>query len=350
MAGLAKSTVSDALRNRGRVHPKTRKRVQALARKIGYVPNTIAAILASSKAGVPANALKIAFLITFRAYHWLRGEFFDFRFYDVRQHLQQLGYETEVFDVPSPSVAPSLRHLLFHRGYRGVIFGNMDVAAQKALLDQDWGPFCVIGSTRNFGLKFNLIRHNHFQAVCTAWSQARARGYTRIGLVLGRHDPVLVDDLERQGALAVLQRNIGKNETAIPPYLGKFTELQPGVMKWYLRARPDVVIGLNFSFSAALLMEGGVRIPQDVAFISLHADGAAPEFASVDPEANVAQIYAQQMDQMIRHQRTGAPEYPREILPSIRWVPGPSLPVKKMIDLPEPFRNQYWAPVLGDED
>jgi LacI family transcriptional regulator len=324
LAGLGKTTISDALRNDGRVTSKTRQRVHALARKIGYVPNTLAAALASSKTSKPVHALRIAFVTHMedRAYnlHW---------FLPTQQRLAQLGYETDNFDLSQQDLSPvSLRRQLYHRGYKGVIFGELRTHRSE-LFGLDWSPFCVVCAFRTYYIPpFDLVRSNPFAAISTAWKEIRHRGYSRIGFLLCRHQVRMLDDLEREGALAVLQQDLTEKETAITPFLGDFGDVA-AIKKWCRRHRPDVIVGFN-SIHADLLRRIGIRIPRDIAYANLHNDETPSAFASIDAgDSQVPNICADYIDLLIRHNRMGSPQHPREILAPVSWIPGPSLPEKR---------------------
>ena len=309
LAKVSKSTVCYALRDDGCVAAKTRVRVQAIAREMGYVPNAFAASLAASKSPRPVHGLRVAFVTHFPA------EMYNNRNYDLTQaRLKEFGYETDWFDLEHEKVSPdSLRHRLYHCGYKGIIFSEIRAAGSQ-LFSIDWEPFSVVCAIRtHYQPPFDLVRSHPFASVTLAWQQVQRAGYSRIGVMLCRHEPRMLDDFEREGALAVLQQGLARDETAIPPYLGA-VEDAAAATRWLRRTRPDAVIGF-IPFHADWIKEAGMRIPEDISYADLQDAGWPPGMAHVDPnDYQIPLICADHIDQLIRHKRTGAPTHPREIL------------------------------------
>jgi LacI family transcriptional regulator len=321
LAGVSKSTASYALRDNGRIKAATRQRVRALAQRLGYSPNIIAATLAASKKARPVHALRIAFVTDLPAVAYNTRWFSP-----TREHLENLGYAAENFDLSYHRLSPvALRKRLYLEGFNGVIFSEIRSEASK-IFAQDWSPFCVLTTWRTrYRAPFDQVRINPFECVATAWHQVRQAGYRRVGFLLGRHLPHrMLDDYEREGALFVMQQDMGSNETAIPPYLGELGDTV-AMQTWVQKHQPDAVVGFH-RFDYDLLAQAGFSIPRNFGFASLHT---ASGMAHVDPgEDEIPRICAEYMDQLIRNRRTGSPSRPREILAPVTWESGSTLPTK----------------------
>ena len=323
IAGVSKSTVSAALLNDHRIARKTREKVHEAARQMGYVPDPHAAALATREKKRSINSPYVAIVS-----HFPRTE--SLASYDcclIRNRLMELGYQSRHFDLSRDKVSSrELRRMLYGRGYCGIIFDQIrDV--QSEIVCTDWAPFCLISSGRTYtALGCDTVRGDPFKSVTLSWQEIRKGGYRRVGYLLCRHRPIMLDDAERQGALAFCQASLGAGEEAIPPYTGWFDDWL-AIKKWYRRHRPDVVVGFN-GIHRRFLLEMGRRIPQDVGYANLHEIEATAQVAGVDiGEEEARSKTAEHLDFLVRHRRTGIPDRPWEILAQPQWVPGLTLPV-----------------------
>lgn len=111
MAGVSQSTVSRALRGDPRVREETRQRVDAAARRLGYVPNSLAAGLVSR------STRTVAVIVSD-----LSNPFFPALLTPVYDELQLMGYRVVLFtertDIPTGQ--ETLRRLL-DRSIDGVL-------------------------------------------------------------------------------------------------------------------------------------------------------------------------------------------------------------------------------------
>jgi LacI family transcriptional regulator len=321
-AGLSSSTISAALLNHHRIAARTRERVQLLAREMGYVRNSMAAALAASKTK-PVDAFRVAILS-----HVLPSERngVENRGDAMRSRLAELGYESDYCDLGVRGISlGKLRDMFYHRGYRGVVFDMMR-NRNSELFTVDWTPFCLVSAGRTYYQPpFDVIRDNPFKAVSVVWREARKAGYERIGFLLCRHDPPMLDDMDREASLWACQQSLTSKECAIPPYLGNHGNA-PQIRKWLHRHRPDVVVGFNETHYH-MLREMGWQIPQDVAYANLIGSNGERKFAEINSgEVEMRTKCAEHLDFLVRYRRTGFPARPWDMTIEPIWQPGESLP------------------------
>jgi LacI family transcriptional regulator len=323
-AGVSKSTVSAALLDDHRVSPRTRANIRLVARKMGYTRNAFAATLATRGQGKPARSLDVAIVSQVP----VGKEYKDYDCIVIQKRLKELGYEGHHYDVFQDKISYEklVRHL-FHRGYCGVFFDQI-YEKESEVFSVDWSAFSLIWAGRTHLQPLcDMVRPNQLQMISLAWKEVRAAGYRRIGFVLSRHHPTIMDDSEREAALWACQRTLEAGEEAIPPCLG-FISDRVSFEKWYRRHRPDAVVGFN-ALSHLWLTEMGVRIPQDVAYANLHGDNFDGKVACIDQCLDEIRVKAaEHLDFLIRHKRTGFPDKPWEMLGPVRWIPGESLPLR----------------------
>jgi DNA-binding LacI/PurR family transcriptional regulator len=322
-AGVSKSTVSAALLNDHRVSAKTRENVRLAAQKMGYTRNPFAATLATRGQIKPAHSLDVAIIshvLPDRGY-----ERYDCRV--IQQRLGELGYMGHHYDVFHDHISgEKLAKSLFLRGYCGVIFDQI-YEKQSDIFSADWNLFSLVYLGRTYqSPPCDILRPNQQQMIFRIWKEVHAAGYRRPGLVLSRHRPPMLDDTERESALWICQQALPPGEKAVPPCLSAIND-RTSFEKWFRRHRPDVLVGFS-GLNYFWLREMGVRIPQDVAYASLHGSDFDGAIAGIDQGLDDIRIKAaEHLDFLVRHKRIGFPEQPWEMLGPVRWVPGESLPV-----------------------
>jgi DNA-binding LacI/PurR family transcriptional regulator len=179
-AGVSHSTVSRALHNHPRLSPPTCRRLQALAKKMGYRPDPALAGLAAYRSSVrlPRRYEKIAVLshleaptrLPFKIQEHVEG---------IRSRAQELGFEPEVFKVDGdPKSQHRLSRILYYRGIRGIIILSLPQVPSGC----NWKMFSVVGIGENvMPLGIPYIATDHDATVSETYLQLKQRGYRNIG-------------------------------------------------------------------------------------------------------------------------------------------------------------------------
>ena len=304
-----------------RVAPLTRERVRRVAREMGYVRNSVAATLATRKES-PVRGLAIAVVGNYQPLTYEAGQL---GYEAIKNRLHELGYVSHSVNLLREGFsAAKLRSLAYHRGYAGIVFGEIRGRDQE-IFSLDWSPFCLVSMSRYaYAPPCNMIRQDPFGTVTLAWKEIRKAGYRRAGFLLCSHSPMLLDDFERKAAFQFEQGKLQSPEEAIPPYLGGISD-QEKIMEWYYQHRPDVVVGFNQGH-LILLQLMGLRIPEDVAYVDLQGP-TQPGMAAVCPgNQEVPILCAEHIDFLIRHKRTGYPQRPWTMVVDVSWIPGETMP------------------------
>jgi DNA-binding LacI/PurR family transcriptional regulator len=326
-AGLSRATISAVLRNDYRINPKTRIRVHRIVAKMGYVKNPIAAALATHSKMKPVHALQVA-IITDDCTKGL-GNAFDGA-HPTQMRLAELGYASDHFDLSSSQIsAAKLRDRLYHRGYCGVIFSEIRNSFSE-VFSVDWSSFCLVCMGRAYRFeKFDTVRDSSYHSVTISWQAIRQAGYKRIGFLLCRHNPPMLDDREREASLWSCQQELTAQECCIPPYLGNHWD-PPNIQKWLQYHRPDAVVGFNDTHYH-MLQKMGLKIPQDLAYANLMTGGDIQQAGVCQAGEMVKIKAAEHLDSLVRYKRTGFPDEPCELVMVSQWRPGPSLPILNAI-------------------
>jgi LacI family transcriptional regulator len=290
---------------------------------MGYSRNASAAALVTRGQVKPARALDVAIISHFP----LHVDYAPYECLAIQNRLAELGYQGHHYDIFHDHISSEkLAKNLFHQGYCGIIFDQI-YEKESEVFSVDWSSLSLVCVGRTYCQPpCDVLRPNQLQMLSLAWREIRAAGHRRIGFVLSRHQPAILDDSEREAALSICQQTLPPNEEAIPPCLGGIHD-QASFVQWFQRHRPDVVVGFN-NLNHWWLLEMGLRVPHDVAYVNLQGDSASLKLATVDQCLPKIRIKAaEHLDFLIRHKRTGYPEEPWEMLGPVRWVPGESLPV-----------------------
>ena len=321
--GLSKATVSLALRGHGRIPLKTRKRVQKAAEALGYRPNAAAAVLSAARHKQPVQHCEIAVITAtpFNSFH-------PSDFYGLMDAVKNRGYAVRRVEMSTvPNIPKAIAHLHFE-GVDGVILDRIWVP-DLDLFQYDWSAFSVTVHRRTRYLRggYDVVTPDAVQSLRRVWQEVRSRGYTRIGVLLCRHQPMMSDDELREGALAFCHSEAGASETILAPYLGDLRD-ERAIVAWVERHQPDAVIGFN-NWHYQMLRDH-FDIPQKMGYASLH--GIQEEHSDIarmfEYNAVVAAMTVDHLDQLIRHSQLGKRAHPRQILVENGWQPGATLPEK----------------------
>lgn len=173
-AGVSRTTVSHVLNKQPGValHPKTRERVLATARKLGYVPNSAAQMLVTGRSRTVGLVLSRPDLISVDA-------FVPSMIYGLNEVFRARGYRLLMDSIHNPSDPDSYLELAKSKRIDGLIVINPrenDVALRKVI--ESKFPLVVFGSSGH--PQENSIGTKDGQASCGATRHLISLGHRRI--------------------------------------------------------------------------------------------------------------------------------------------------------------------------
>ncbi|PTY04149.1 LacI family transcriptional regulator [Verrucomicrobia bacterium LW23] len=266
VAGVTHPTVSRALRNDSRnISEATCKRIQEIARSLGYRPDPAMSALIAHRTRVRQHGeyTKIAVLNGWG--NTPMPPYMREQLKGMNARARELGYHIEVFALPEdPSGQARLSRTLAARGIRGIIVGPMPATMQD--LHMEWKHFSVVSvgfSVTSPRLAF--VASNHFFGIETIYNRLKSQGYNRIGFL---HHV----DSERRNRNLYLSSYLkclvveGITHDEAPPLLpGTPHAVEP--MAWIKKHRFDAII-CGWHESQRLLSQlitAGIQVPQDIA-------------------------------------------------------------------------------------
>lgn len=325
MLGLSHTTVSDALRGKGRVDPATAARVQKAANEAGYRRNPLAAAVMSelrrSRGATFRGVLAAVDLAEpDRPPH---GAFHRELVAGGRARATQLGFKLEEFVVGTAGLTVArLDSILQSRGIHGVLLLPSWYAPDWSGLD--WSRYAAVYTDYVIERPaLHCVCCNHYRSMTALLTRLAERGYKRPGLFLERGR-----DARTQRRFSAAFRSYQESERGIEivPVLITEEERQKNeFVAWFRRHQPDVVIG-HFTEAIAWMEEAGKRVPEAAGFVSLNVLYKTHACAGLDqqPRELGARAVELLIAQLQRNER-GVPEWPTTTTIPARWVDGPTV-------------------------
>src|ERR1043166_7237444 len=145
-AKVSRMTVSRALRNDPVIPSRTRKRIQRIARRIGYQPDplvsTLMSHLRSRRAGKQVSTIAHVSMTSTRG-DWRNWHPYRQVIEGATQRGNELGYTLEEFWLKEPGMtARRMNDVLKTRGIRGLLVGP--VPRQIGHVSLDWSRFAAV--------------------------------------------------------------------------------------------------------------------------------------------------------------------------------------------------------------
>jgi LacI family transcriptional regulator len=326
-AGVHYSTVSLALSGSPKLPVDTRKRIQAIAEKMGYQPD--AALSALNAYRAVKQSVRFQATLAVVSNHpkpsaW-REYFTGAESYAGMWHqAQRLGYQIEEFSVAGGRAeCHRLEKVLHARNITGIIAGPM-VAAHTSI-ELDWEKYSAIAL--GFSLESPLLHRvasSHLRNTERCMLHLAERGYTRIGFAM------LQDIHERVGRLFgagydIVTRRLRELET-IPFFMPDDYESQytPQALKtWIRKHRIQAVLTSHNGDLLRLLPEAGLRIPQDIAVVNVAAASEErSETGVLENNELIGSTAVKLLVSMLQHDERGVPLVPHQTTIDGRWIDG----------------------------
>ena len=328
-AGIARSTASYALRNDPNVSLKTRERVQALARELGYVPDAgIASWMESVRKTKQRTPVPIAWLNTSkRVAAWDDAALHPY-IEGARARCRELGYELEEFWVEAAGMTQRrISSILYNRGIQGVII-SPSPSAKLRHLNLEWKHFaCASFEGSIIAPRLHRVMPDHLGNTIMTLKTLRRAGYRRIGVFLQQETKR--SSLYAYSAAILYFHSKIPAADQIPPLFYRCEDETPECSDlfsvWMDKHRPDVVVGYH-SKLVEWIRARGLRVPQEVGVVHLAIDGDVEEWSGVwQCKRQIGVETAELVISMVQHHRFGLPQTAQDILIQGEWHPGNTL-------------------------
>ncbi len=325
-AGVSRSTVSRALQNHPALPAATRRRIQALARKMGYRPNPLVSALMASRNQVHtgSSSTTLAIVTSWPPHPELAPLPTDRRYLQgARARAEELGFRVESFWLDEPGLSDQrLDQILVSRGIVAVLIAPLPLDHPDIHLKWEHFSLAAFAPSRQIPI-LHRASHFHFQSCSLAIRRLRELGYRRPALVVPGD---ITSHVRAQwvGSYYASLIDFPRFEP-IPPFLAADLTCE-GIVSWCGKHLPDVVLS-NDRQVQAWLGEVAGQLERPIAFANLDRHPDHPETAGIDQMHELVGSSAVDLivAQVNRNER-GVPGYPKDVLTEGRWVDGPSAP------------------------
>jgi len=321
-AGVTQATVSLALRSHPDVSPETSRRIQEIARQLGYSPDPyLAGLSAYRKTRRPVKfQAALAWLSnypegeTWRNFPAFRG-YFD----GATTRARELGYRFEEFRLQARGMsAARMGQILAARNIGGLLVAPQPRAGMK--LEFPFERFSAV--TFGYTLmepQLHITALHIYRSMEMAFRRLIALGYRRPGLALASESDRRADR-NWSAAFWSEQRELSERNR-VPLLLGQPLDRKT-FLTWFHRHEPDVVLAI-WPEVADWLREAGVAVPAKVGFALLTVPDGGAFYSGIWENPNLIGAKAVEflIDLMHRSER-GIPEVPLCMLVGGSWVDG----------------------------
>ncbi len=323
--GLSKTTVSDALRGRGRVDPDTAERVRLAAKRSGYAANPLAGALMAEMRRSRGDAFHgVIAAIDFKeaAVNMMHKPFHKALLEGISRSANEQGFRMELFTLGRGELSVSrLDEILCSRGIHGmVVLPSWDAPDLTRL---QWDRYA--GVYTDYVIKFpslHSVCSDHYRTMTRAMIILRAHGYQRPGLCIEKHRDERLQ--HRHSAGYVSARDRAGDLGAVPPlFLEKLNREE--FVAWFKRHSPDAVI-CHFTEVIQWMKECGARVPETHGYLSPNVIWRRQPCAGFDLQpAMIGARAAEVAIAMLFRNERGIPDWPVMTAIPARWTEGPTL-------------------------
>lgn len=288
--GCHGTTVGLALRNHPSIPEGTRKRIQNLAREMGYRPDPALRSLVAHRRGRRQDkgySMIAVIADTPTADGWRKHHPTGVAYYKgMLERANELGYQLSEFTVkPDHSQQRRVDKILKARSVNAVIIAPLD--NQEDPIELSWHNYCAI--SLGFSLHAPVlpcVDHQHRTGSQMAVEALIDLGYRKIAFINSLALELRVEYGWSAGFFGSIHLNEDRVEglALIPP---KIADLCcPEVLEWIQRKEPEVIITAEFRL-CEYLRHAGFRIPEDIGFVHLDRQDDMGGVSGIDQNSKV---------------------------------------------------------------
>lgn len=329
-AGVSRSTVSLALQNSPRLAEGTKRRVQRIARALGYRPNpklvaAMAQLRASRVRGAEACFGIVSFYDTPRP--WEKLPHLPRIYRAMTERAEVLGYRLEPIWLRAPGMTfRRARTILKARGIQGLIcFGSPDVE-QK--FPAELNEFAIVTLGQSIRTPLHRVTSHFFRDTWRTLERVHALGYRRPGLVLGHYDDARSGHACASAYFGWCEQQLG---SAAAMRILKVDRVGVGPLRAWLKAqRPDVLVFVHLTDAIAelraALRAAEIRVPEALGVAVVSQIIEHTEFSGMQQNQQLMGAWAVELlAARIMNLDLGIPTHPRIELVESEWIDGRSL-------------------------
>jgi DNA-binding LacI/PurR family transcriptional regulator len=317
--GISHAAVSLALKNSPEVSKETRRRVQKLARQMGYKADPMLSALSSYRMKVrPASFhATLAFINRFESpaqYHINPN--YELYLLGARERAEAMGYKVEELDLVTLGGWLGVQRVLRARNCPGILLGPLD-REESIEGVMDFSPYAVVA----FGFsvvqpRFHVVTHAQVESVRLAMRELRKLGIRRIGMIS------VYEHAKASNFLAgyLLDQELAPAPERIPPLRMAKADLgNSELVRWLEKYQIEAVLDNNAFPGSAV--EGKLSVGRKPWVVNLARGGGSQ--AGIDQQdREIGSAGAGLLVQLIQSRDLGTPENRKVLLVDGVWSNG----------------------------
>lgn len=330
LAQLSPSAVSLALRDSPKISTATKRRVRALAEKVGYQPDARVVAMMTHLRQSPAVRQQACFgVISFydRPQPWEQSQHLTRIYTGMQRRAGELGYRLEPLWLRAPGMTfRRFRGVLEARGIEGLLcFGSPDLEQE---FPDELGQCAIVTIGLSIRTPLHRVTSHFFNDTLKVLDRVYELGYRRPGLVLGRYEEARSGHAHMAAYLGWCEHRLGQGR-ALPIHLIDRVEDDP-LCDWLYRVGPDVLVFVHLYDQLpelrATLRRLRVRVPADIGVAALSQILEGSEFSGLQQNQQLMGAWAVELlAARISNGDFGVPANPRVEMVSGNWVDNRSL-------------------------
>jgi len=330
IAKVTHVTVSLALRGHRSIPETTRKRIEIIAKQIGYRPDpALSALMLYRRSAKPSSYQgALAWINSYRHPENLAKHFPQY-YLGARERCAELGYQLdEIRMIELDMNFSRLSKVLRARNIQGVLFPPQEKQKHISKANIDWDNFSFIAF--GFSLirpKLDLVTNAQFRSTRLAVRKLRSLGYRRIGFLIDHRSNERFDQNFLAGFLIEQRRFLPSERVPIRLFSDKNpAQSEERFRSWFSRHSPDALLVVTWIaadwFNA---MSPAERNGCGLALMDVPDDDT--ELSGISQNNRIiGRTAVDMLVAKIHANERGIPPAPRRILIEGRWVAGTTAP------------------------
>jgi len=320
-ADVSVATVSYALRNAPKIPAKTRERIQAVARGLGYRPNPRVASLMAHIRQAHGRSLgeRLAFVWVHTTREQVKKEaFLREVLLGARRRAEQMGFGLEEFWTDDAGMTDQrLQQIILARGITGVVLSPVTTSEASLSLQWDWDRFAVavIGNVL-WNPELNHAGHHHFLGMSMALTELRKRGFVRPAAVV---ETEINSRARRAWEASFLTWHPTPHLAPSLLRLHRADKIEE-TAAWVKSVEPDALILSSGNLLDHEAFQPWLKLGK-VPLVTLYWNGRRKIFGGIDQGyGHIAGSAVDMVITQLNSNETGVPELPRMMLFPGRWI------------------------------
>ncbi|MES2310360.1 MAG: LacI family DNA-binding transcriptional regulator [Verrucomicrobiota bacterium] len=332
-AGVHYTTVSMALKNHPRISSQVTKRIQALSKKMGYVPDPMLSALSFYRRSKRLTHYQstLAWVDNWPKGTRLRREpTFNDYYIGATNRAQELGYRIEEFRLQDAGMSSEkISSVLLSRGIEGILLAPQFQHGTYIPFEFENFSILTFGSSFQPAI-FHSISNHQFHSMAQVLRKTTALGYQKIGFFMDKLIDEKVDGAYGLGFLGFFQKN--PQFSFLKPILieNPGDDLCRLFKKWFSKEKPDLIISSGDWPMLLWLKEMGLSVPRDVGYARLSVSQNDIIHSGIyENGLLIGKISVDYLISLIQTREKGIPRVPVRLMVEGEWKQGKTLSVYK---------------------